>query len=726
MAASKTSSSSGNATATVTAAAAIAAYAASPAMTAVAITDTSANIVRSLDLLAPLAKAGRIKSLTLSDSQAMTITYDQLNADSAVIALLPSGANLVVAAVTVAQAAAVQGNAKVKTFTLRDSAAAVATALDLLNADSKLTAVTLTDSAVLAITYTQFAADKTILGKLPSAAKYTVSAVTVAKAATVQAATAVTAFRITDTPANVAGAVSTLKAYTKLSAIAVAGSAADVTRTLATLATVTTLASIGLTDTTTLTVTYTQYQAYATTLARLLPADTMAVTGVTIAGLSAVAADPRVSKLTVSDTLAHIGAQLDTLEALAKAGRLGAIAVTDTAQTLTLGATQYAADQDAIRLMTGAFTIQQSAAASTPASAGKTTSGAINLVWDASALAAPAAFRTAIQSVASMFNQLIASPITVNIEVGYGDVRNTALDSGLIGETFVNTGLFTSFSQYKTDLIAHNTSTALTSALAALADPGDGRTIFVPGAQAKALGEMAPTATALDASIGFAADPTGTLYTYDPANRAVAGKYDLIGLAEHEIIHALGRVSYDWATTAFDLYRYAAPGLRVAANGTAAYASVDGGATSLGALSTTGDYADWASTLVPDAQNAFYTTGVMQPFSTADATILNALGYAFAADGTVNTATVSAYLSGQSSSPAFIPPTASGAATIVSATYDGAMDSVFDDAQDLTPPDPFGSDGQDQAWAGQGHGMTYAGPQDWSPAVLPMIHDCHQ
>jgi serralysin len=45
----------------------------------------------------------------------------------------------------------------------------------------------------------------------------------------------------------------------------------------------------------------------------------------------------------------------------------------------------------------------------------------INLEFDSAALAAPAAFRTAIQQAASMLDAAIANPITVNIEIEYGE-----------------------------------------------------------------------------------------------------------------------------------------------------------------------------------------------------------------------------------------------------------------------------------------------------------------
>jgi hypothetical protein len=76
---------------------------------------------------------------------------------------------------------------------------------------------------------------------------------------------------------------------------------------------------------------------------------------------------------------------------------------------------------------------------------------------------------------------------------------------------------------------------------------------------------MSSTATAVDGIMGFAADPNGTLFTYDPNARAVVGKYDLIGVVEHEISHALGRIAmggtYGNWIDALDVFRYTEPGV---------------------------------------------------------------------------------------------------------------------------------------------------------------------
>ena len=45
----------------------------------------------------------------------------------------------------------------------------------------------------------------------------------------------------------------------------------------------------------------------------------------------------------------------------------------------------------------------------------------INLEWDPNALAAPQSFRNSVQAAAAVLEAAIYDPITVNIEVGYGE-----------------------------------------------------------------------------------------------------------------------------------------------------------------------------------------------------------------------------------------------------------------------------------------------------------------
>ena len=652
---------SGTKTQAMTAQAATAAFAANPDMAPVAISDTTANVGKYLDALELMARAAKITTVSLSDTRTMTISGAQFLADQTIIGMLPDRALMIVTGVLAADADAVQVQSRVRSFTLRDSSAQVAARLDALNNDTKLTSVTLTDSNPLAMSYRQLVADTFILSRLPSTATYAVSDVTTGAAATVEANARVVSFAITDTVAAVTGGSATLATLGKLAAVDVVDTAAQVIANLAELGQTPQLRLITVSDTDMLAITAAQYQAHPGVLVHLAPQEMVTVTDVAAAAARLVADDARVATVTVSDTLDRIGANLATLDALAESGELTAIQVTDSGGTLSLTAAEQAEYADAINLMDGAFAILPPRPP------------VINLVWDESVVLAPAGFKTAVEYAARWFDSLIQDAVTINIEVGWGEARDTALGAGLVGEAYVTTGLFRSFTDYRADLVRNNSSAVIQSAIDNLVDPG--RQIFVPGAQAKALELMNAADTRIDGAIGFYANRD--LYTYDPNNRAVAGKVDLIGLAQHELTHALGRVSYVWTTTGFDLYRYSAPGVWATSATDGTYFSIDGGQTNLGNFSIDGDPADWGPDRSTDVQSAFIGMGTQLTFSDTDIVALNALGYAIGSagggggTGGVNEPVIINDLYGSAAHMAFIPPS------------DGGEDSAVDSSTDL-------------------------------------------
>src|SRR5262245_45497657 len=78
----------------------------------------------------------------------------------------------------------------------------------------------------------------------------------------------------------------------------------------------------------------------------------------------------------------------------------------------------------------------------------------INIEFDANAQAAPAAFRNAVLAAASMLDAALTDNITVNIEVGYGEIDGTAISS-TGAEGGPNSGHFYSYSQIRSLLISH-------------------------------------------------------------------------------------------------------------------------------------------------------------------------------------------------------------------------------------------------------------------------------
>ena len=165
----------------------------------------------------------------------------------------------------------------------------------------------------------------------------------------------------------------------------------------------------------------------------------------------------------------------------------------------------------------------------------------INLSWDSSVSSAPAGFEAAVEQGAAILDQAIINPITVTIQVGWGEVAGTAIASGANGGP-EGAGVAGQASQ---DIIST--------------------------AEAKALGiSTAWVSTSypqgVDGVIGFGAgEVPGTLYFQD----AVI----------HELTHALGRVQ---GCSPMSDYTYSAPGvLWNQSSTTPGYFSLDKGVTDI-------------------------------------------------------------------------------------------------------------------------------------------------
>ena len=147
--------------------------------------------------------------------------------------------------------------------------------------------------------------------------------------------------------------------------------------------------------------------------------------------------------------------------------------------------------------------------------------------------------------------------------------------------------------------------------------------IAVWNAQLKLYGLISSNATNTD-------DGTATFATdIDPSL--------LVGVALHELTHALGRVPYGppYASQpdTFDLFRFASAGNQVingASTASAAYFSVDGGYTKIADYGRTSDPSDFLNSGVQggnDPFNEFYNYSTLQSLTTIDKEQLDALGF---------------------------------------------------------------------------------------------------
>jgi hypothetical protein len=245
----------------------------------------------------------------------------------------------------------------------------------------------------------------------------------------------------------------------------------------------------------------------------------------------------------------------------------------------------------------------------------------VNLEFDANAQAAPASFRTAIQTAANMLDAAISNNITVNIKVGYGEDNGDPVINGS-AEGGPDNGLFESYSTVRADLIADAAPADTNFNALPLGSSIQGQTqVVVWNAQLKAMGLLSANDTTTDdGSCGFATDISSSL---------------LVGVALHELAHAMGRVNYGPQPDIFDLFRFTGPGVRLFTSGAtapAAYFSVDGGNTPLADYGETSDASDFLnppnSNLSPDDPfNEFYDSSTIQQLTSVDLTQLDVLGF---------------------------------------------------------------------------------------------------
>jgi hypothetical protein len=224
-------------------------------------------------------------------------------------------------------------------------------------------------------------------------------------------------------------------------------------------------------------------------------------------------------------------------------------------------------------------------------------------------------------AASAMWSSVLGDNITVNVQIGYA-----SLGANVIGETS-STFMESSYTEVAQALLLHGTSADDASAYAAL-PPGSSYTrlinhtsnnpngansptpyldsmnrVGLTTANAKALGLLA-AGLSIDATIRFSSDFS---FDFNHGTTIAPGKMDFVGVAAHELGHALGFVSGvddidtlggllagdQFSSNLLDLFRYSHLSLSLGsgitdytADNRDKFFSVDGGLTELALFST--------------------------------------------------------------------------------------------------------------------------------------------
>src|SRR6202047_5024371 len=128
----------------------------------------------------------------------------------------------------------------------------------------------------------------------------------------------------------------------------------------------------------------------------------------------------------------------------------------------------------------------------------------INVIYDQIQGSLPAGLVAAVNYVVNYFDTTFTNAVTVNIDLGYGEIANQSLGAGALGEseTYFDS---VDYSTAVNALKANQPSTTQQAAYSTLPEssPLSGGTLWLSTAEEKALGLLAGNNSALDGYVGI-------------------------------------------------------------------------------------------------------------------------------------------------------------------------------------------------------------------------------
>lgn len=258
----------------------------------------------------------------------------------------------------------------------------------------------------------------------------------------------------------------------------------------------------------------------------------------------------------------------------------------------------------------------------------------INVSFDQNTGTLPNGFVAAVDYVTNYFDSLFTNPVTIHIDVGYGEIDGAPLARTDLGESEVPVYVQESYGSVVSALQSEG---APGSSTLPGSSPLSGNLTMNP-AEAQALGLRSAASTSF---VGFSSTAN---FSYALNSTPPWGQYYFVGIVEHEFTEDMGRISLiggqPYRYSPMDLFRYSSPGVRDQAtggSGSTAYFSVDSGSTNLGSWNNNpnnGDLGDWYGHNIPnggnDAFNDYSSGGVLNALSPTDLTLMELIGWTVA------------------------------------------------------------------------------------------------